>query len=216
MARVLRFGPSPDNPLLCRACFGSLVKNPGGAELEISVVFTDVRGSTGLAERVSAAEFRALLQDYYRLAATSVDRNSGIVDKFLGDGVMSLFIPVITGENHAGRAIEAGRAILAAVDGLSARGLFVGGGVHTGEAFVGSIGSDEKVDFTALGDTVNVAARLGGLAGPRELLVSRVAWDRARLGEPPVEREVEIAGRTGTLPVVSLTAPAAPSSAQAA
>ncbi len=61
----------------------------------------------------------------------------------------------------------------------------VGAGVHTGEAFVGVVGGDEKTDFTALGDTVNIAARLGGLAGPGELLVSRLAWDRAGLGAPP-------------------------------
>ena len=79
----------------------------------------------------------------------------------------------------------------------------VGGGVHTGEAFVGVVGSDEKIDFTALGDTVNIAARLGGLAGPGELLVSRAAWDRAGLGTPPAEREVEVAGRAGILAVVS-------------
>ena len=79
----------------------------------------------------------------------------------------------------------------------------VGAGVHTGEAFVGVVGGDEKTDFTALGDTVNIAARLGGVAGPGELLVSRSAWDRAGLGAPPSEREVDIAGRTGTLPVVA-------------
>src|SRR4029077_3995680 len=117
-----------------------------------------------------------------------------IVDKFLGDGVMALFIPVITGENHAGRAIKGGRAILTAIerDGLGRQGLMVGAGVHAGEAFVGAVGSGEKIDFTALGDTVNIAARLGGLAGPGELLVSRAAWDRAALGSPPAQREVEI------------------------
>ncbi len=121
---------------------------------------------------------------------------------------MALFIPVITGENHAGRAINAGRAILDAVehDGLARKGLMVGAGVHTGDAFVGVVGGDEKVDFTALGDTVNIAARLGGLAGPGELLVSRIAWDRAGLGTPPAEREVEIAGRTGNLAIVSALA----------
>ena len=121
---------------------------------------------------------------------------------------MALFIPVITGENHAGRATNAGRAILDAVehDGLARKGLMVGAGVHTGDAFVGVVGGDEKVDFTALGDTVNIAARLGGLAGPGELLVSRIAWDRAGLGTPPAEREVEIAGRTGNLAIVSALA----------
>jgi adenylate cyclase len=208
VARLFWHGPMRDNPLLCKACFGALAKHPGGAELEISVVFADVRGSTGLAERISAAAFRSLIQDYYRSAAVAVDENGGIVDKFLGDGVMALFIPVIAGENHAARAIAAGRAILVAVerDGLSRKGLMVGVGVHSGEAFVGVVGGDAKTDFTALGDTVNICARLGGVAGPGELLVSRWAWDRAGLGAPPAERVVEIAGRTGTLAVVSTDA----------
>ncbi len=169
------------------------------------MVFADVRGSTGLAERSSASEFRALLQAYYRSAAMAIDANGGIIDKFLGDGVMALFIPVVAGENHAGCAVAAGREILAAAerDGLARRGLMVGAGVHTGEAFVGVVGSDEKIDFTALGDTVNIAARLGSLAGPGELLVSQAAWDRAGLDTPPAMREVEIAGRTGRLPVVA-------------
>jgi adenylate cyclase len=197
-----------DNPLLCKACFGPLSKHPGGAEIEISVLFADVRGSTGLAERSSASEFRALIQAYYRSAAAAIDINDGIIDKFLGDGVMALFVPVIAGQDHAGRAITAGRAILAAVerDGLGRKGLMVGAGVHTGEAFVGVVGSDEKIDFTALGDTVNIAARLGGIAGPGELLVSRAAWDRAGLDPPLTAREVEITGRTGTLPVVATDA----------
>jgi adenylate cyclase len=78
--------------------------------------------------------------------------------------------------------------------------------VHTGEAFVGVVGSDEKIDFTALGDTVNIAARLGGVAGPGELLVSRAAWDLAGLGAPADERTIEIAGRIGHLAVVSTNA----------
>ena len=86
-------------------------------------MFADVRGSTGLAERISAARFRGLIQDYYRSAAVAVDVNGGIVDKFLGDGVMALFIPVIAGDNHAARAVMGGRAILAAVerDGLAGK-----------------------------------------------------------------------------------------------
>jgi adenylate cyclase len=208
VAKLFWHGPMANNPLLCKACFGKISGHPGGAELEISVLFADVRGSTSIAERSSASEFRALIQAYYRLAAAAIDGNLGIIDKFLGDGVMALFIPVISGEDHAGRAIETGRAILAAVEGegLARKGLMVGAGVHTGDAFVGIVGSDEKIDFTALGDTVNIAARLGGLAGPGELLVSRGAWDRAGLGTPPAERDVEIAGRTGNLAVVSATA----------
>jgi adenylate cyclase len=208
IARVFWHGPMRDNPLLCKACFGQLSRHPGGAEVEISVVFADVRGSTGMAERSSASAFRALLQDYYHAAGIAIDVNGGIIDKFLGDGIMALFIPVITGENHAGRAIKAGQEILAAVEreGLSAKGLMVGAGVHTGEAFVGVVGSDEKLDFTALGDTVHIAARLGSIAAAGELLVSCEAWDRAGLGAPPTEREVEIQGRAKNLSVVAANA----------
>jgi adenylate cyclase len=205
-AKLFWHGPMQDNPLLCKACFGQLSKHPGGTELEITVLFADVRGSTGLAERISASAFRGLLQDYYRTAGTAIDGNGGIIDKFLGDGVMALFIPVIAGENHASRAVQAGKEILAAVDrsGLGEKGLMIGAGIHTGEAFVGAIGINDKIDFTALGDTVNIAARLGGIAGPGELLVSRPTWERAGLGTPPDEREVEIAGRTGNLSVIAL------------
>jgi len=204
VARLLWHGPIHDNPLLCKACFGKMSGHPGGAELDISVVFADVRGSTGLAERSSASEFGGLIQAYYHSAAKAVDDNGGIIDKFLGDGVMALFIPFISGENHAARAIGAGRAILAAVerDGLGARGLMVGAGVHSGQAFVGVVGGGEKTDFTALGDTVNIAARLGGLAGPGELLVSQAAWDSAGLDSASERRDVEIAGREGALTVV--------------
>jgi adenylate cyclase len=190
--------------MLCKACFGTLAKHPGGAELEISVVFADVRGSTGLGERSSAAEFRELLQAYYRAASSAIDVNGGVVDKFLGDGVMALFIPFITGDNHPFRAIKAARGILERVDqdGLAAKGLLVGAGVHTGEAFVGTVGGGEKLDFTALGDTVNIAARLGSEAAGGELLISRVAWDRAGLEQPTDERTIDITGRSEALVVV--------------
>jgi adenylate cyclase len=205
IARLFWHGPMRDNPLLCKACFGSLARRPGGAEVEISVVFADVRGSTALAERISAAAFRRLIQAYYRSAANAVDDHGGIVDKFLGDGVMALFIPVIAGENHATRAVSAGQAILVGVerDGLVAQGLQVGVGVHTGEAFVGVVGADERIDFTALGDTVNVAARLGSVAGAGELLVSRTAWDRAGMAAPAGARRIDIEGRSDGLEVVS-------------
>src|SRR5204862_4626245 len=131
--------------------------------------------------RTSSTEFRRLLQRFYMIAAAAVDANGGVVDKFLGDGVMALFIPVIAGENHAARAVKAAEDILDEVEGseLPRHGVRAGVGVQTGTAFVGVLGSDDKLDFSALGDTVNVAARLGGVAGPGELLVSQAAWDRA-------------------------------------
>ena len=206
LTRVVMHGASNANPLLCSSCFWSLKKHPGGAEIEVSVLFADIRGSTGIAERTSAAEFTGLVQKFYRRAAKAVDEHDGIVDKFLGDGIMVLFIPVISGDAHARRAVEAGEAMLAAVADpeLVAGGVRVGAGVHTGDAFVGTVGSDDRLDFTALGDTVNVAARLGSEAAAGELLVSAVAWQAAGRSDSPERRSLHVKGRAEPLDVVVL------------
>jgi adenylate cyclase len=215
VTRLLMHGQSASNPLLCSLCFGKLRNGAGGAEIEISVLFADIRGSTGIAERTSAGEFRRLVQRFYHRAAKAIHQHDGIVDKFLGDGIMALFIPVVTGERHALRAVEAGEAVLRDVldAQLLAGGVRVGVGVHTGDAFVGTVGSDERLDFTALGDTVNVAARLGSDAGAGELLVTATAWDAAGRTEPVERRELPVKGRTEPLEVVVIQAAAATTAA---
>jgi adenylate cyclase len=198
----------PGNPLLCNRCLDSLAKHPGGAEVDVSVLFADIRGSTGLAEKVGAAHFRQLLQSYYAKASAAIEASDGVVDKLLGDGVMALFIPVIAGENHRLRAIEAGRRVIRAVEesDLPRRGVRVGAGVQSGTTFVGVLGSGDKLDFSALGDVVNTAARLGGMAGPGELLVSADAWRAAGLSLAGVEvRWSQIAGRVEDLETVALS-----------
>jgi adenylate cyclase len=202
--KLIMHGPSNVNPLLCNLCFGQIRKMPGGAEIEISVLFADIRGSTGIAERTSAAEFSQLVQQFYRRAAKAIDEHDGIIDKFLGDGIMVLFLPVIAGDDRARQAIEAGEALLRAVEApdLVAGGVRVGAGVHHGSAYVGALGSDERLDFTALGDTVNVAARLGAAAGAGELLVSDAAWRAAGREDSVQRRELTLTGRTEPLEVV--------------
>jgi adenylate cyclase len=206
--KFMMHGPSNVNPLLCSLCFGQIRQHPGGAEVPIAVLFADIRGSTGIAERTSATAFGALVQRFYRKAARAIDDHNGIIDKFLGDGIMVLFIPVITGELLALRAIETGQAILREVEDpeLVAGGVRVGVGVHAGEAFVGAIGSDERLDFTALGDTVNIAARLGSDAGAGELLVSAAAWHAAGRAGNVERRELTVKGRTEALEVVVVRA----------
>jgi len=206
LTRLMMHGPSTVNPLLCSICFHEIGKHPGGAEIPIGVLFADIRGSTGLAERTSAKEFRHLVERFYRRASKAIDDHDGIVDKFLGDGIMALFIPVISGEQLADRAIAAGEAVLQAVDHpeLVAGGVRVGVGVHAGDAFVGAIGSADRLDFTALGDTVNVAARLGSLAGAGELFVSAAAWAAAGREASTARRSVALSGRNEPLEVVVL------------
>ena len=209
---VLRpwFGPWERNAQLCKSCMRTLTKQGvGGAEVELSLLFADIRGSTALGERLRPAEFSALLNAFYRLAADAITTADGVVDKFVGDEAIGLFLPGFTGADHAAKAIAAGRALLDAAgspDATSSGPIPVGAGVHLGIAYVGSLGSSEQIsDFTALGDPVNATARLASLAGPGELLVSVAAAERAGLDSTHFERRtVEVRGREAGLDVYSL------------
>ncbi len=185
------------NRRLCSLCIRSAHKRPGGAEVEISALFADVRGSTGLAERSQPGEFGQLLARFYGTAARVVDRWDGIVDKFVGDEAVALFIPGFAGEDHAARAVAAAHDLLEATGhGEATPWLPVGVGVHTGVSYVGFVGEDDALDFTAVGDTVNTAARLTSAAGPGEILISDAAAAAANLDVAGLEhRELELRGR---------------------
>ncbi len=209
---VLRpwFGPWERNAQLCKNCMRSLTKaGVGGAEVELSLLFADIRGSTGLGERLRPTEFSALLNSFYRLAAGAITGNDGVVDKFVGDEAIGLFIPGFSGTDHAAKAIAAGRALLAATRDPKASpsgAIPVGAGVHTGVAYVGSLGSSDQIsDFTALGDPVNTTARLASLAAAGELLVSVAAAEHADFDASAFERRtVEVRGRAAGLDVYSV------------
>jgi adenylate cyclase len=106
LIRVFGGKPSPLNRRLCTWCIKSAHKHPGGAEVEISAMFADIRGSTGLAEQLPPSEFGQLLTRFWGTAARVVDRWDGIVDKFVGDEAVALFIPGFAGEDHAARAVR--------------------------------------------------------------------------------------------------------------
>jgi adenylate cyclase len=195
--RVLGFGPSRINRRICRHCIEALEKNPGGAEVEISLLFADVRGSTALAERTSAGEFSQLMARFYGAAAKVVDARNGIVDKFIGDQAMALFIPGFAGADHASDAVASAQELLAETghrDGTP--WIPLGAGVHTGVAYVGAIGEGDALDFTALGDSVNTAARLAASAGTGEILVSSSAAAAAAVQTDGLEsRTLSLRGR---------------------
>ena len=204
------FGPWERNPQLCKNCMQALTKRGvGGAEVELSLLFADIRGSTGLGERLGSAGFTALLNSFYRIAAAAITEHDGIVDKFVGDEAIGLFIPSYSGLDHAAKGIDAGRTILEAVSepDASDRGpIPVGAGVHTGVAFVGTVGSSQQIsDFTALGDAVNTTARLASLARAGELLVSVASAEHAGFDGSRLERRrVEVRGREATIDVYAM------------
>jgi adenylate cyclase len=197
LLKVVGFGPSRLNRRLCRACFRSLEKRPGGAEIELSFLFADVRGSTSLAEQMPAQEFSRLISRFYGAAAEVVDRWDGLVDKFVGDEVVALFVPGFAGKGHAGRAVSAAQDLMRATrDGDGESWIQVGAAVHTGVAYVGRVGEGDACDFTAVGDSVNTTARLASSAGTGEILVSAPAAEAAGLDTEGLEpRTLELRGR---------------------
>jgi adenylate cyclase len=171
IARLAGYVPSRKNPNLCTRCCDSLP--PGGAEVDVAVLFADVRGSSALGERTSASEYAALLNRFYAVATDVLLRHDALIDKLIGDEAMALFIPGVAGPDYRRKSVQAATAVLRAVGYGSAQGpwLTVGVGVNAGQAYVGNVGS-AVVDFTALGECVNLAARLQEQAGGGEIVVA--------------------------------------------
>ncbi len=193
---------SRKNPNLCVRCCDQMP--PGGAEVDVAVLFADVRGSTALGEKIGAGEFAELLNRFYATATEVILRHDGLVDKLIGDEAMALFIPGVAGPDYRRRALSAARELLEAVGYGSPGGpwLQVGVGLNAGEAFVGNVGG-AVVDFTALGDAVNVAARLQGDAGPGELIVNAGLLEDLDAELPQARhRELDARGRGEAVPVL--------------
>ena len=186
------------NPRFCAKC--DQFEHPGGAEVVLTMLFADVRGSTSLAERMNSIDFSRLINRFYVVATDVLVRTDALVDRLIGDEVIGLYIPGFAGPDHARRAIGAGSALLEATGHRSSDGpwLPVGIGIHTGRAFVGVVGGGEGTprDFTALGDNVNITARLASYANPGEVLISEAAFTAAGLDLAHLEyRELELKGR---------------------
>jgi adenylate cyclase len=196
LMRAIAYGPSPLNRRLCNWCIRGISKQPGGAEVEISVLFADVRGSTAIAERLPPEEYSRLIARFYGAAAEVIDEQDGIVDKFVGDGAVALFIPSFTDNHHAANAIAAARGLLEQTDD----DIPLGVGVHSGPSFVGAVGEGDAKDFTALGDTVNTASRLTSIAGAGEVLISAETAGAGGLETAGLERRtLELRGREQTI-----------------
>jgi len=201
LARTL-FGrvPSKMNPHMCNSCELFAEKHHGGAEIELSMLFADVRGSTTLAEKQSPAAFSRLISRFYTVATHELIHANALIEKLIGDEVTGLFVPGIAGPAHAQVAIEAAQAILAATGHGTPAGPWipVGVGIHTGTAYVGSVGQKGGMtDITALGDAVNTTARLASQAAAGEILLSESARMSAGLASAGLEsRQLQLKGRS--------------------
>ncbi len=188
----------------------------GGAKQELTVMFADLRGFTTLAEQTSPEELVVLLNGYLNVAAKAVLAYEGMLDKFMGDAVMALFNVPWRQADHARRAVGAAwdlqqRLTVHHRELPEDRRLSFGVAVHTGEAVVGNIGSTELLNFTAVGDTVNLTERLQELAGAGQILISESTYrlvsdsvDVVALGEFPLR------GRRETVPVYQVVSSRVP------
>jgi adenylate cyclase len=204
----LGFGRFPGNPALCTNCItGFRKKGLTGAEIPVSLLFADVRGSTGIAERMRPSEFRAFLDRFYMIGTDAILGHDGLVDKLVGDEVIGLFFGGVSGPQHARAAVGAAIDLSARAGGDDASPsgpIPIGAGVHTGEAYVGTTGPAGAVeDFTALGDVVNTTARLASTARAGELLVSVAAAEAAEYAVDGLERRtLEVRGRHEPIDIV--------------
>lgn len=194
--------PSNLNPQICNQCEIFANEHQGGAEIELSMLFADVRGSTSLAEGMTASEFSQLINRFYEKTTDVLTRTYALIDRLVGDEIIGYYVPGFAGSEHARLAVEAAQKLLRVTGHSDQDGPWipVGAGVHTGTAFVGSVGTPGGVTgITALGDAVNTAARLASQAGPGEIIVSEDAYTASGLdleAETLERRQLELKGRS--------------------
>ena len=202
--RVVGRAPAKMNPNICDVCERRGREHPGGAVVPLSMVFADIRGSTALAEKLGTVQFSALIARFYDAVTEELLKENALIDRLIGDEAVALFVPMLAGHEHAQAAVSAAIGIMRATGHGESEGPWVpvGIGVHTGTAFVGSVGRSGVNDVTALGDDVNLTARLASAASAGEIIMTEAT--RAAAGLPAEEleaRSLELKGRSSTIDV---------------
>ena len=197
--------PARYNPHFCNACEVWSSNHPGGAVIDLTVLFADVRGSTALAEEMGPVVFAELMQRFYRVSNSVFTDADAFIDAPVGDEARAFYFPVFT-PDHAAAAMRSARALLLATGHGEPGGPWVpvGAGIHTGQAYVGTVGVEgtDEYDVTVLGDVANVTGRLASLARQGEILASDDAYRAAGIDLGDAERRtIELRGRAAPLDV---------------
>lgn len=194
IARVL-FGKqrSDLNPNFCNLCEIASREFPGGAEVEMSMLFADVRGSTALSEGMSPTEFSRLIDRFYSGSTRLIVKEDGLVEKLAGDSVAAFWGAGFAGPNYVWRTVKVARELSELMTRMK---IPVGIGVHAGVAYFGAIGMvGGLTDISAIGDEVNKAARLASKAAAGEILLSEPALKGAGIDGSELElRSLELKG----------------------
>lgn len=188
------------NPRFCNHCEEFALKFRGGHEVEMSMLFADVRGSTALSEQMSPTDFSRLINRFFVEAAKAIVNEDGLLEKLAGDAVAAFWGAGLAGPNYVARTIRAARTIRKTME---QQNIPVGIGVHAGVAYFGAMGSDDGlVNISAIGDEVNTAARLASKAGAGEIIISEKALEWANMDASGLEsRSLELKGISEPVPV---------------
>jgi adenylate cyclase len=151
---------------------------------EVTVLFSDVRGFTGLTERLPPLELAAMLKEYFRAMTGAIFEQGGTLDKFIGDGIMAVFGAPVAHKDDPVRAVRCGLAMLERLAMLNEtlpgdRRIQIRVGINTGRVIAGNFGSPERLEFTVLGDTVNTASRLESICQPNSIYVGKATYERS-------------------------------------
>jgi len=196
---LLKVKPSALNPHMCDVCERFAERFPGGAELEVTILFADIRGSTPMAEKMEPRQFSDVIHRFYLAGTKALYSNNALIEKFVGDGLAAFFAPAFAGPNHALTAIRAGRDILHATGHGPGKAPWVpvGVGISTGIAYIGSMKMEGgRTDITILGDVVNTTARLSSAAATGEVLVGDKAIEMSGFPKDALEkRELSLKGK---------------------
>ncbi len=209
MRTLLRKKRSQYNPLFCNHCEELARKTHAGAETTMSMLFADIRGSTPLAEGMSPAEFKQLIDRFYSETTHVLTHSLAQIDKLAGDQVSGYYLPSYVGRDHARVSVEAAQKLLHVTGHADPDGPWVpvGVGVNTGVAYFGTVGrDDDMIDITALGDEVNVAARLASNAAAGEIVLSESTVAGAALDAAGLEkRTLALKGKSEPMDVWVMT-----------
>ncbi len=205
---LTRFLPAEIAPLVANQRFGVLRK---GQRRIATVMFVDIRDSTARAEQLDPERLSVFISSFRRRVMRATEANHGIVDKFIGDGALVLFGVRDEDANGAREALDCARQLLALVERWNAKRRFdpplrVGIGIHTGEVYVGVVGDERRLEFTVLGDSVNVAARLEQMTKEvgAPLLVSETTLEAAGILEGwRIVTDEPLRGRSGEIAVLA-------------
>ncbi len=202
---ILNKRRSLTNPLFCNQCEDMAKRTHAGIETEFGMLFADIRGSTPLAESMSPAEFKRLIDRFYSETTHVLSHSLALIDKLAGDQVSGYYLPGFVGRDFAKISVKAAEKLLQVTGHEDPGGPWapVGVGINTGIAYFGTVGTgDDMVEMTALGDEVNVAARLASQAAAGEVVISDSTVRKAGLDTAGLEkRTVELKGKSQPMDV---------------